>query len=147
MNDLAQLADTSGKATCFEFEADLPPVLLAPEKIIQAIRAVTNNALSYTEPGDTITISAAQDGNYVDITIRDDGVGIPPEHLPHVFDRFYKSIKRVPSVAASDWACPWLALIELHGGQITLESEPGKGTTVSIKSHHRQQPFSDLFSR
>jgi PAS domain S-box-containing protein len=60
MNDLAIQADASGKTARFEFEADLPPTLIAPEKLLQAVRAVTTNALDYTEPGGSILVKAAQ---------------------------------------------------------------------------------------
>ena len=133
MNDLALQADESGKTARFDFEADLPPTLIAPEKLIQAVRAVINNALNYTEPGGNIVIRAALSGGYVEISVSDDGIGIAPEHLPHVFDRFYKVDKaRTMGGGAGLGLAIAKRVIELHGGQISLESQPGLGTTVRM---------------
>lgn len=133
MGDLALKADEVGKTARFEFEADLPPTLIAPDKLMQAVRAVINNALAFTEPGGNIIVGAAQAGTYVEITVRDDGVGIAPEHLPHVFDRFYKADKaRAMGGGAGLGLTIAKRIIELHGGEITIESTPNAGTTVRM---------------
>lgn len=148
MNDLALRADASGKIARFEFEADLPPTLIAPEKLLQAVRAVVTNALDYTEPGGSIVFKAAQAGNYVEIVVRDDGVGIAPEHLPHVFDRFYKADKaRAMGGGAGLGLSIAKRVIELHGGQISLESQPGVGTTVRMTLIIAGNRLADLIER
>jgi PAS domain S-box-containing protein len=148
MNDLALQADASGKAARFEFEADLPPTLIAPEKLLQAVRAVITNALDYTEPGGSIVFKAAQSGSYVEIVVCDDGVGIAAEHLPHVFDRFYKADKaRAMGGGAGLGLSIAKRVIELHGGQISLESQPGMGTTVRMTLIIAGNRLADLIGR
>lgn len=148
MNDLAIKADAAGKTARFDLETDLPPTLIAPEKLLQAVRAVTTNALEYTEPGDTITIKAAKVGGYVEVTVCDDGIGIAPEHMPHVFDRFYKGDKaRAMGGGAGLGLSIAKRVIELHGGQITLESTPGMSTTVRMTLIIAGGKLTDLFER
>lgn len=148
MNDLALRADEGGKTARFEFEDNLPPTLIAPEKLIQAIRAVINNALDYTEPGGNILIKAEQAGSYVEISVCDDGVGIAPEHLPHVFDRFYKADKaRAMGGGAGLGLSIAKRVIELHGGRISLESQPGSGTTVRMSLIIAGNRLVDLITR
>jgi PAS domain S-box-containing protein len=148
MNDLAIQADASGKTARFEFEADLPPTLIAPEKLLQAVRAVTTNALDYTEPGGSILVKAAQAGSYVEIVVCDDGVGIAAEHLPHVFNRFYKADKaRAMGGGAGLGLSIAKRVIELHGGQISLDSQPGIGTTVRMTLIIAGNRLADLIGR
>src|SRR6185295_7039882 len=62
-----------------------------PDRLEQALQNVAANAIRHTPDGGRVTLSAEPDGDRVRITIADTGPGIPPEHLPHVFDRFYKA--------------------------------------------------------
>jgi two-component system heavy metal sensor histidine kinase CusS len=98
-------------------------------------RAVSNlfdNALRFTPDGGTIQISISVKGTHSEVTVSDNGCGIAPEHLPRVFDRFY----RVDSSRSSDGAGLGLALlksiVDLHGGSAKIESEVNRGTTVTV---------------
>jgi len=111
----------------------LTPIAVDPARMEQALGNLLNNAVTYTPKGGRVTLSAtaAPDGRVV-LTIADTGVGIPPEYMPHVFDRFF----RIPG--QSDDAGTGLGLaitkevVTAHGGEITCESEPGKGTTFRV---------------
>ena len=98
-------------------------------------RAVSNlveNALRYTLAGGAILISIAIEDSQSKIAVRDTGCGIAPEHIPRVFDRFY----RADSSRSSQGTGLGLALVKsitkLHGGTVSLESEVGRGTTVNL---------------
>ncbi|HZA38395.1 MAG TPA: heavy metal sensor histidine kinase [Candidatus Baltobacteraceae bacterium] len=98
-------------------------------------RAVSNlveNALRFTPRGGTIQISIAVKPTHSEVTVSDNGCGITPEHLPRVFDRFY----RADSSRGSDGAGLGLALVksivELHGGSARIKSDVGRGTTVTL---------------
>ncbi|QEL13405.1 sensor histidine kinase [Limnoglobus roseus] len=110
----------------------LPPVAADLYRIELALGNVLNNAVTYTPTGGRITLTATAVRESVTLTITDTGVGIPAEYLPHVFDRFF----RIPG--HSDEAGTGLGLaiakevIIAHRGEITCESEPGRGTTFRI---------------
>jgi two-component system heavy metal sensor histidine kinase CusS len=100
-------------------------------------RAVSNlvtNAIAHTSAGGLVTVSARQSSDGVEITIADSGEGIDPEHLPHVFDRFYRADK--VRAANTDRVGLGLSItksiVELHGGRIDVSSEPGKGASFRI---------------
>lgn len=100
----------------------------------RAIGNLIENALKHTPAGGTITLVAEKNGAGVCIEVRDTGCGIPAEHLPHLFDRFY----RVDRARSSDNGSVGLGLAivksitELHGGSVSLNSEVGKGTAVVL---------------
>jgi two-component system heavy metal sensor histidine kinase CusS len=98
-------------------------------------RAMSNlleNALHHTPAGGSILISIADRGAHVEISVKDTGSGIAAEHLPRVFDRFY----RADSARSSEGSGLGLALVksiaDLHGGSATIESKPGRGTIVTL---------------
>lgn len=112
---------------------------LAPSCMIAGVptlldRVVDNligNAIKYSRPGDDIEVEVRRDGDRVILTVGDHGPGIPEESLKRIFDRFY----RVPGTEGSG-AGLGLALVEeivdWHGGCITIDSEPGVGSTLSV---------------
>ena len=109
--------------------ADLPPVLADEHRILQVLTNLTANALQYTPEDGNVTISAARKNGTVQVTVRDMGAGIAPEHLSHLFDRFYR-VDKSRSRAAGGGSGIGLTiakyLVEAHGGEICVESE-GKG--------------------
>jgi PAS domain S-box-containing protein len=118
-----------------EVSADgpLPPVAVNPGQIDHALGNLLDNALAYTKPGGRVTLSAADvGGGRVRLSIADTGVGIPPEYLPHVFDRFF----RVPGQSDERGTGLGLAIVkqvvEAHGGTVACDSQPGRGTTFSL---------------
>ena len=98
-------------------------------------RAVSNlveNALRFTPAGGTILISLVTRAGHCEVAVKDTGCGIAAEHLPRVFDRFY----RADSSRSSQGSGLGLALVksiaDLHGGSVKLESEVGRGTIVTL---------------
>lgn len=108
-----------------ELAPDLPRVLADEDRAVQVLTNLTGNALQYTPEGGRITISAKRIDNEVQISVSDTGVGIPPEHLSHIFDRFYrvdKSRSRQSGGGSGIGLTIARALIEAHGGRIWAES-------------------------
>jgi histidine kinase len=108
-----------------ELAPDLPHVLADEDRATQVLTNLMGNALQYTPENGTITLSAKQVDNEVQIAVRDTGIGIPPEHLPHIFDRFYrvdKSRSRQSGGGSGIGLTIARALIEAHGGRIWVES-------------------------
>jgi signal transduction histidine kinase len=117
-------------------DADHSPVVLADAPFLfLVLEQVIVNGLLYSEPGQSVTVRVAQTGDQVELTVQDQGIGIPAEELPHVFDRNTRgSDPRVQAVSGAGYGLTVAKLaIERMGGQISLESAPGVGTTVTLK--------------
>jgi signal transduction histidine kinase len=105
-----------------------------PMRLEQALQNLAANALRHTPRGGRVTLNAALDEGRVTITVGDTGSGIAPEHLPHVFDRFYKVDPARTGQSGSGLGLSIVkAIVERHGGTMTASSGPGEGTTFSIK--------------
>lgn len=116
-------------------ESSDPPLVLADSaRLSQVLRNLVGNAVTHTPDGGTVTISARGEGASVRFEVRDTGEGISPEHLPHVFDRFYRA--DASRARATGGAGLGLAivkhLVEAHGGAVSVESVPGRGTAFSF---------------
>jgi signal transduction histidine kinase len=121
-------AQTKGVAIRIEVDAHADQVVADPDRIEQAIENLVGNALRHTPAGGTITLSATQADGVATLSVSDTGVGIAPDHLPHVFERFYK----VDTARAADSTGSGLglsitkAIVERHGGTIRVTSQPGQ---------------------
>jgi two-component system heavy metal sensor histidine kinase CusS len=101
-------------------------------------RAMTNllsNAFQYTQPGGKIAISVSKgDNRFSEIAVRDTGIGIEEANLPRIFDRFYRTDRARalhPQGAGLGFAIV-KSIMEIHGGRVAVESQPGKGTVVTL---------------
>jgi signal transduction histidine kinase len=127
-------AQAKGVAISMHVDAHADQVVADPDRIEQAIENLVGNALRHTPAGGTITLRAAQAGGVATLTVSDTGAGIAPDHLPNVFERFYK----VDAARASESAGSGLglsitkAIVERHEGTIQVASEPGR-TTFTIR--------------
>ena len=132
-------AEERGVEVAASAEEGLPLVLADPDRVGQVLRNLISNALRYTPSGGAIRVSAGLDGRtgrssqgarFAQVSVADTGSGIPPEDLPHIFDRFYRVDKS--RSRASGGTGLGLAvvkqLVEAHGGSVWAESELGKGT-------------------
>ena len=110
------------------FEAD-------PFRIEQALDNAVANALRHTPAGGHIALIAQRRDACIVIAVSDSGEGIPPEHLPHIFDRFYKasSAAGIASPGSGLGLSIVKAIVKLHGGQVSASSEPGRGTTIRME--------------
>ncbi|MBM3132737.1 MAG: two-component sensor histidine kinase, partial [Chloroflexi bacterium] len=94
-----------------------------------------DNAIKYTPAGGTVSLSLREAERMATVDVRDTGLGIPPEHVPHIFERFYrvdKARSRAEGGAGLGLAiCKHIA--EIHGGRIEVQSEAGKGSTFSVR--------------
>jgi len=118
-------------------EADFPEQCIAEVDRVQIERLLDNlisNAIKYTPAGGRVRIAIWHNPHRVELTVADTGRGIPPEHQPHVFDRFY----RVPSADATQIRgvglglsfVAWIA--KAHGGRVDLKSAPGEGSEFRV---------------
>lgn len=108
----------------------LPQAYADPARVAQILRNLLNNALNYTPEGGRITIHAAAHLRHIEIHVSDTGTGIAEEHLPYLFERFYRvdpSRSRITGGAGLGLAIV-KQLVEAQGGRIRVESELGQGT-------------------
>lgn len=128
-------AEAKQVALRVELPATLPPISVDAARLRQVLQNLLANALRHTPAGGSITVKAATHHQVVDLTVRDTGEGIPSEHLPHIFDRFY----RTDPARGRDRGGAGLglaiarAIIEAHGGTIQAASLPGQGTQFMIQ--------------
>ncbi len=96
-----------------------------------AVNNLLDNAWKYTRPGDTVqlTVVAQQE---LTVRISDTGVGIPPEALPHIWEELYRA-PQMEKISGSGIGLALVkAIVERHGGRAEIESEPGRGTTITL---------------
>jgi two-component system heavy metal sensor histidine kinase CusS len=98
----------------------------------RAVSNLVDNALRFTPQNGSIQITLAEHATDFEVAVRDNGCGIAPEHLPRVFDRFYRAEPSRGAVGAGLGLALVKSIVELHGGSATIQSEMGRGTTVTL---------------
>jgi signal transduction histidine kinase len=133
-----------GLALTTEIPQGLPKIDADFEALCRVIRGLVDNAIKYTPEGGRVAVSAQVDDHMVAIAIEDNGGGIHPDDLPHIFDKFYRARSAVEEEddrsASPGTAAPGVGLglylakhiIEQLGGRITVESEVGSGTVFTL---------------
>jgi two-component system sensor histidine kinase CiaH len=111
------------------------------DRLRELLLILIDNAIKYTEPGGRITVTGGQADGEAELVVEDTGIGIPEEHLPRVFDRFYRVDKA--RSRAQDGIGLGLsiaqAIARAHGGTIEIRSAPGGGTTARVALPLRSQ--------
>ncbi len=116
------------------------------QKLEQALQNLAANALRHTPAGGRLTIRAEATGEDAIFVVRDTGPGIPPEHLPHIFGRFYK-VDAARSAATESGSGLGLsivrAIVERHGGRVTASNAQDGGAAFEIRLPLTHRPPSD----
>jgi two-component system sensor histidine kinase BaeS len=117
-----------------EVEPDLPKIEVDTDRMAQVFANLISNALRYTPAGGQIRLGARRQDGHVLMQVQDNGSGINPEDIPHIFDRFYRGdgARQGESGETGLGLAIAKSLIELNGGNISVESTPGQGTTFTI---------------
>ncbi len=127
-----------------DLHGELPEVVGDRDRLLQVLENLVGNAVKFTPAGGEVTVSAELSGGQVQFRVTDTGPGIPPETLPHLFDRFWRG-KRHERSGAGLGLPICKGIVELHGGRCWVESTPGHGTTFFFtipmapgadRSHH-----------
>ena len=133
---LAQRRLLAGACTLhLESRPGLPLVIADPLRIEQVLANLVDNAIKYSPEGGAVEVrlTRAADDALV-VSVSDHGLGIPTEHLPNLFQRFYRVESRsrtIKGVGLGLFICR--SLIEAHGGAMWVESQPGRGSTFSFR--------------
>lgn len=112
----------------------LPGLLVDEDKLDQILTNLLDNALRYTDSGGQVTLSASGDDMAVNIEIKDNGIGIQPEDLSHIFERFYRADKSRSRERGGTGIGLTIVkrYVEALGGKIRVESNPGEGTSFKL---------------
>ena len=133
-----QVCEAKAAAKKIALELNCPDDLRAqinPPLLEQALVNLVDNAVKFSEPGRVVQVEAQREGPQVIIRVRDQGPGIPPEHLPRIFERFYRvDAGRSRKIGGSGLGLAIVKHIALaHGGRVTVTSSPGKETVFSLQ--------------
>ncbi|MBN2076179.1 MAG: ATP-binding protein [Dehalococcoidales bacterium] len=135
INEVLERQKWSRKKRVFksDIEPDLPPVFADSTQIRQVIMNLVENAVAYSEEGSTIDISARTDGAMVQVSVTDNGDGIPPEDIEKVFDKFYRGSQNRHQPGGTGLGLAICkSIIDNHGGKIWVESKPGQGSVFNF---------------
>jgi signal transduction histidine kinase len=106
-----------------------------PDRLKQLLLILLDNAIKYTPPEGKITVALCRNGAMAQLVVSDTGIGIVPEDLPHVFERFYRADRARGRDAGGTGLglaiAQWIA--EQHGGRVSLTSQVGHGTTATVQ--------------
>jgi len=118
-----------------EVEPDLPPVLLCDLLFTDALGRLVDNGIRFCRgEGKRVTVSARVDDGWVEVAVSDNGMGIPAEEIPHLFERLRQvGRQQMEQQGAGLGLAIAQELIHLHGGEIIVESTPGEGSTFTIR--------------
>jgi signal transduction histidine kinase len=132
---VAVLADAKSQSLIVDSPAEAITIPIDPDKLEMAITNLLNNAVRFTPEGGVIRVSAEKCPGEVWIVVRDNGIGIAPEHLQDIFEQFYQvedPLTRRHGGLGLGLSIAQ-AIVERHGGRIWAESDgPGKGSTFTI---------------
>lgn len=131
-----QAADR-GVTLALDLPAALPGVMADRRRIAQVLGNLITNALRHTQQGGCVTLTAAACEGGVEVAVSDTGRGIAPEDLPYIFERFWRGEKSRSRAGGGTGLGLAITrqLVEMHGGRIHVESEPGRGTTFRFTLH------------
>ncbi|MBB4637535.1 sensor histidine kinase [Longimicrobium terrae] len=125
---LRPLADDAGITLVAECDGALPRVLADRARVLQVFSNLGGNAVKFTPRGGRITLGATVDGETVRFHVADSGLGMPAEHLSHLFDRFWQASRNDRRGIGLGLAIVQ-GIVTQHGGRVWAESAPGEGST------------------
>jgi heavy metal sensor kinase len=136
--DVAEQLSPLAAAQNVRLQLDVPEGVSVAGDVFSLERAVRNlveNAIRHTPAGEQIEIRASREGSDATVRVIDAGVGIAPEHLPHLFERFYRvDTARTRSHGGAGLGLSIVkAIVEAHGGTVSVESKPGAGSTFTLR--------------
>jgi len=122
-------ARDGGVSLALALPENLPRVWVDPGRIAHVFANLLSNALKYTLPGGTISVSAKEEGEFVRVRVSDTGVGIPERYLPRIFEQFFRVPEQGPGTGVGLGLAIVKDIVEAHGGTVGVESREGMGST------------------
>jgi two-component system phosphate regulon sensor histidine kinase PhoR len=132
MVQLSPYAERQGVAVTADLLDDLPPVAVDRERIRQVVTNLLHNAIKFSPQGGRVVVLTRQEEGRVLVSVSDNGIGIAEEDLAHVFERFYKADKSRSGGGTGLGLAIAKHIVQAHGGEVSVQSEVGKGSTFSF---------------
>jgi signal transduction histidine kinase len=114
------------------------------DRIGQVVANLLSNALKFTPQGGLVSVKLQHDDDWVLLRVADSGPGIPAEELPHVFDRFWRG-RTAQAPGTGIGLTVVRELIQAHGGSVHAASQPGRGTTITVRLPLQSTPPDNRF--
>jgi two-component system sensor histidine kinase VicK len=135
-------ARKKGHDVTLEFVSMLPDIVADRARIEQVIVNVLSNAIKYTPDGGRIEMAAGAAGDGVWVSVKDNGIGVPPEDMPRLFERFYRVDRARSRQSGGTGLGLSIAreIVDAHGGEIQIDSTLGEGTCVTVRLPLRVEP-------
>ncbi len=134
------------EAKGIQLQAEIPPlipIMGMADHLIRLFLNILDNAVKYTPQGGSVLLTVTLAARNAQVAIRDSGAGIAPEHLPHLFERFYRAERgRAYAGGAGLGLAIAYQIARAHEGSISVESTPGSGTTVMVRLPLCEKPVS-----
>ncbi len=132
-DDMNLRAASQNRLLSISIPTDLPEIAADRASLSEVISNLIDNAIKYSHEGGTVTVTAAQQGDFVDITIEDQGIGMASDVVKNLFQKFYRSHRSRETVAGSGIGLYISkAIVESHGGAISVRSTEGYGSTFTV---------------
>jgi signal transduction histidine kinase len=132
-DDMRLRAGAENRLLSADIPADLPTVAADRASISEALGNLIDNAIKYSNEGGAVSVTARANGNFVDISVIDNGIGMPESVVRNLFQKFYRSHRSRETVAGTGIGLYITkAIVESNGGKISVRSEDGKGSTFTI---------------
>ena len=126
-------AETRGISVDARYDENVAPVMIDQDKLRQALVNLLDNAVKFTPDAGRINVATEEDGDGVRVHVRNTGRGIAPEHLSHVFERFYKADRSRRDSGTGLGLAIVKHIVQLHGGEVTVQSREGEGATFTFR--------------
>lgn len=118
----------------------LPLAQADPRRVMQIVQNLIDNAIKFSRPGTTVTVTAAPQDDQIIVSVQDQGFGIPREYWPRIFDRFYRiEHGSIRAAGVGLGLAISKGLVEAMGGRITMDSQVGQGSTFSFTLRAAEQ--------
>lgn len=134
IDDARAAARRAGLVIEEEIPKNLPPILGGPDQLPRILDNLLSNAIKFSPDGGRVTVRIYEEDDQINVYVSDTGIGIPPDKLERLFDRFYRAgeagDKRIPGTGLGLSIVK--AIVEAHGGQMSVQSQEGQGSTFSF---------------
>ena len=145
VRDVGEHMQVAAREKGVELAVDLPDACHVGgdvDRLRQLFFNLLDNAIKYTPPGGKVTVQGGPSNGQTRVIVADTGIGIPADHLPHVFDRFYRvDPSRSPETEGSGLGLAICrSIAEAHGGRVEIDSTFGAGTRVMLTLPAQKEP-------